>query len=164
VVRTGLHEGRTRSPLPRVESEPKSCLILLAIRHSPSETDAKEEAPARWGWPGLQGSLCCSWIGCVWAWGECLSTAVNVLGFESFLLGSCTHSLLIRSPGQGGSTGASLSSKRRDSRLRVKPRADFHNTNRLHWRGAWIARCGSSPCPLSKTTLPPSSCGPRRAC
>jgi hypothetical protein len=26
---------------------------LFAIRHSPSETDAKEEAPARWGCPGL---------------------------------------------------------------------------------------------------------------
>ena len=44
---------------------------------------------------------------------------------------------LFRSPGQGGSTGASLSSKRRDSRNpRVKPGADFHNIN----RGAWIAR------------------------
>ena len=31
----------------------KAAEFLIAIRHAPTEADAKEEAPARWGWPEL---------------------------------------------------------------------------------------------------------------
>jgi hypothetical protein len=83
--------------------------------------------------------------------------AINLIIFSSIMtlcearrLGG--PGLHIRSPGQGGSTGASLSSKRRDSRLRVKPRADLHNINRLlgEPRRRLMAVCFL---PLSKTTL-----------